>query len=44
MDAINPTFVTCSLLVIAAVILILGHKDGIYVLVPALVVCWSEAW
>lgn len=34
---INPTYVTCSLLVIAAVILILGGKDGIYVLVPALV-------
>jgi hypothetical protein len=37
LDAINPTFVTCSLLVVAAVILILGHKDGIYLLVPALV-------
>jgi uncharacterized protein YybS (DUF2232 family) len=34
----NPTFVTCSLLVIAAVILVLGHKDGIYLLVPALIV------
>jgi hypothetical protein len=29
--------VTCSLLVIVGVILILGHTDGIYVLVPALV-------
>jgi hypothetical protein len=28
LDAINPTFVTCSLLAIAAVILILGHKDA----------------
>jgi hypothetical protein len=37
LDAINPTFVTCSLLVIAAVILILGHRDGIYLLVPALI-------
>jgi hypothetical protein len=30
LDAIDPTVVTCSLLVVAAVILILGHKDGIY--------------
>jgi len=37
LDAINPTIVTCSLLVIAAVILILGHEDGLYFLVPALV-------
>jgi hypothetical protein len=37
LDAINPTFVTCSLLAIAAVVLILGHKDGIYFLVPALI-------
>ena len=37
LDAINPTFVTCLLLVVAAAVLILGHKDGIYVLVPALV-------
>jgi hypothetical protein len=37
LDAINPTVVTCSLLVIAAVVLILGHKDGIYLLVPALI-------
>jgi hypothetical protein len=37
LDAINPTFVTCSLLVIAGAILILGHKDGIYLLVPALI-------
>jgi hypothetical protein len=37
LDAINPTFVTCSLLLIAAVILMLGHKDGTYLLVPALV-------
>jgi hypothetical protein len=36
LDATNPTVVTCSLLVIAAVVLILGHKGGIYVLVPAL--------
>ena len=35
--AINPTYVTCSLLVTAAVVLILGHRDGIYLLVPALV-------
>jgi hypothetical protein len=37
LDAINPTFVTCSLLVIAAVILIVGSDDGIYLLVPALI-------
>jgi hypothetical protein len=37
LDAINPTVVTCSLVVIAAVILILGHKDGLYLLVPALI-------
>jgi hypothetical protein len=37
LDAINPTFITCSLLGAAAVVLILGHKDGIYVLVPALI-------
>ena len=37
LDAINPTVVTCSLLVIAALVLILGYEDGIYVLVPALV-------
>jgi hypothetical protein len=36
LESINPTVVTCSLLVIAAVVLILGHKDGIYFLVPAL--------
>jgi hypothetical protein len=37
LDALNPTFVTCSPLVIAAVILILGHTEGIYLLVPALI-------
>jgi hypothetical protein len=37
LDAINPTSVTCSLLVVAEVILMLGHTDGIYVLVPALI-------
>jgi len=37
LDAVNPTFITCSLLAIAAVILILGHDDGIYVVVPALI-------
>jgi hypothetical protein len=34
LDALDPTFITCSLLVIAAIVLILGHKD---LLVPALV-------
>lgn len=37
LESINPTFVTCSLLVVAAVILLLGHENGIYVLVPALI-------
>jgi hypothetical protein len=37
LDAINPTLVTCSLLAVAAVVLILGHENGIYVVVPALV-------
>jgi len=36
LDSTNPTLVTCSLLLAAAVVLILGHTDGIYVLVPAL--------
>ena len=42
LDAINPTSVTCSLLAIAAVILILGHTDGIYLHVPRSSRCWSE--
>ena len=29
LDVTNPTTITCSLLVIAAVVLILGHKDGV---------------
>jgi hypothetical protein len=37
LDATNPTVFTCSLLVVAAVTLILGQKDGIYLLVPALI-------
>jgi len=37
LDSINPTFVTCSLLVVTGVVLILGHEDGLYVLVPALI-------
>jgi len=37
LGSINPTVVTCSLLCVAAVILILGYKDGLYVLVPALI-------
>jgi hypothetical protein len=37
LEAINPTVIKCSPLVIAAVALILGHKDGIDFLVPALV-------
>ena len=36
LGAINPTYVTCSLLVAAGVVLILGRRNGIYVLVPAL--------
>ena len=30
-------YITCSLLSVAVVILILGHDDGIYFLVPALI-------
>jgi hypothetical protein len=37
LESINPTHVTCSLLVVSAVILILGHKNGLYLLVPALI-------
>jgi hypothetical protein len=37
LDAINPTIITCSLLVITAVILILDHEDGLYFLVAALI-------
>ena len=29
--------ITCSLLVIAAVVLMLGHNDGLHFLVPALI-------
>jgi hypothetical protein len=37
LDSINPTVVTCSLLLVTAVVLILGHEDGLYVLVPAVI-------
>jgi hypothetical protein len=37
LDSLNPTILTCSLLALAAVILILGHEDGAYFLVPALI-------
>jgi hypothetical protein len=37
LDAINPTLVACSLLAVAAVVLLVGHWAGIYFLVPALV-------
>ena len=37
LDSINPTFITCLLLAVAAVVLILGHRDGIYLVVPALI-------
>ena len=37
LDAVTQHFVTCSLPLTAAVILILGHKDGIYLLVPTLI-------
>jgi hypothetical protein len=33
LDAVNPTF-TCSLLAVASIVLIVGHKDGIYLTVP----------
>jgi hypothetical protein len=37
LDAHNPTFITCSLLVVAAVILMLGQQDGLYLVVPTLI-------
>jgi hypothetical protein len=37
LDTFNPTFVTCSLLAVAAVILVLGHENAVYLLVPALI-------
>jgi hypothetical protein len=37
LDSINPTYVTCVLLTVAAILLVAGHRDGIYVIVPALV-------
>ena len=37
LDAINPTFVTCSLLAVAGVVLILDHKSGLYFLIPAVI-------
>ena len=37
LDSTNPTIVTCSLLLVAAIVLILGHANGVYVLVPALI-------
>jgi hypothetical protein len=33
----NPTYVTCTLLVTAALVLTLGHRDGAYLLVPTLI-------
>jgi hypothetical protein len=33
----NPTLVTCVLLLVAAVVLVLGHDDGVYFVVPALI-------
>jgi divalent metal cation (Fe/Co/Zn/Cd) transporter len=36
-DTANPTTITCTLLLAAAVVLLLDHEDGIYVLVPALI-------
>jgi len=37
LDSINPTLITCLLPAVAAVVLILGHRDGIYLVVPALI-------
>jgi hypothetical protein len=37
LDSINPTVVTCSLLAAAAILLILGHRNALYLLVPALI-------
>jgi hypothetical protein len=42
LDAINPMLVTSSLMVLAAVILILGHEGGIYLLAPALIAVLAE--
>jgi CDP-diglyceride synthetase len=33
LDSINPTVVTCSLLAAAAILLILGHRNALYLLV-----------
>ena len=47
-DATNPTSVTCVLLLVSGIVLILGHPDGLYVLVPALIAvlvgCVVNAW
>jgi hypothetical protein len=37
LDSVNPTFLTCSLLLVAGAVLVLGHEDGIYFVVPALI-------
>jgi len=37
LDTTNPTWVTCVLLLASGIVLILGHRDGLYVLVPAVI-------
>ena len=36
LDNANPTLITCALLLAVGVVLVLGHRDGLYFLVPAL--------
>jgi hypothetical protein len=48
LDATNPSWVTCVLLLAAGIVLVLGHRSGLYVLIPALfavlVGCVINAW
>lgn len=47
-DNVNPTLVTCVLLLAAGVVLAVGHSRGLYLVVPALfavlVGCVTNAW
>jgi hypothetical protein len=36
LDAANPTSITCALLLAVGIVLVLGHRWGLYLLVPAL--------
>lgn len=48
LDMLNPTIAACSLLVVTGVVLIVGHRQGLYLLVPAvfsvLVGSFANAW